>query len=220
MAATIQELAAFPLFAGLCRDVLELIVAHVRRREHASGQTIVLEGEACRDVCFVFQGWVRKRQISLEGREHVLAYVGPGGCFDLVPALDGGASLSSVDALTDTTLYAIPCSDFARLAREHSELSAATMQHLSGEVRRLSDMVRDLALLTVRARLARFLLTHVRNAPSEQRWTQEMIANRIGTVRDVVGRVLRTFVEEGLIRRERGQIVVVGRDALEAEAQA
>jgi DNA-binding GntR family transcriptional regulator len=51
-----------------------------------------------------------------------------------------------------------------------------------------------------------------------RRWTQEEIATHIGTVRDVVGRVLRSFAAEGLIRRERGRLVVMDRAGLERAA--
>jgi CRP/FNR family transcriptional regulator len=72
----------------------------------------------------------------------------------------------------------------------------------------------------VRARLARFLLTSgdERDAPARH-WTQEEIAAHIGTVRDVVGRTLRVFSRSGLIRRERGRLVITDRDGLEEEAQ-
>jgi CRP/FNR family transcriptional regulator len=81
-------------------------------------------------------------------------------------------------------------------------------------------------LHTVRTRLARFLLTHASAEVSEvgegtqppKRWTQEELAAQIGTVRDVVGRALRTFADDGLIRRERGRLVVVDRARLERAA--
>jgi DNA-binding GntR family transcriptional regulator len=51
-----------------------------------------------------------------------------------------------------------------------------------------------------------------------RRWTQEEIASRIGTVRDVVGRMLRVFSHDGLIRRESGRLVVIDQAGLEREA--
>ena len=48
--------------------------------------------------------------------------------------------------------------------------------------------------------------------------TQEQIAVHIGTVREMVGRTLRAFTAEGLIRRQRGQMMVLDREALAREA--
>ena len=226
MAVAVQTLSKLPLFSRLDDDALSEIAPYIQERTFSPGQVIVLEGEPCQAVYFVAQGVVRTGRLSPEGREQVLAYLGPGEPFNLVPALDGGSTLATVDAVTDTTLYTISCERLREIMRDHHGVGLAVMERLGAEVRRLSDMVEDLALHTVRTRLARFLLAHASaelgevaedTQPSE-RWTQEEIAAQIGTVRDVVGRALRTFADDGLIRRERGRLVVVDRARLERAA--
>jgi len=213
-----QTLARLPLFAGLDDDALREIAPHIHARAFSPGQVIVLEGEPCRAVYFVARGVVRICRHSPQGREHVLAYRGPDEPFGLVPVLDGGPSPATVEAVTDTTLYTIPCERFRRIVGEHAEVARAVLERLAAEVRRLSDMVEGLALYTVRTRLARFLLAQAEGPQPSRRWTQEEIAARIGTVREMVGRTLRAFAAEGLIRRERGRVVVVDREGLEREA--
>jgi len=218
MAVAVQMLSKLSFFSGLGNDALLEIAPHIHERTFSPGQVLTLEGEPCQTVYFVAQGVVRTRRLSPEGREHVLAYLGPGESFNLVPALDGGPNLATVDSVTDTTLYTIPCERFRRIMRDHHEVALTVMERLAAEVRRLSDMVEDLALHTVRTRLARFLLTYAEGTQPPKRWTQEEIATHIGTVRDVVGRVLRTFADDGLIRRERGRLIVIDRAGLEREA--
>jgi CRP/FNR family transcriptional regulator len=226
MAIAIQILSKLPLFSRLGNDALLEIAPHIHERTFSPGQVILLEGEPCQAVYFVVQGVVRTRRLSPEGREQVLAYIRPGESFNLVPALDGGPTLASVEAVTETRLYTIPCELFQRIMRDHAEVALAGLEGLAAEVRRLSDMVEDLALHTVRTRLARFLLAQVSAGLGEvadgrqppKRWTQEEIAAHIGTVRDVVGRALRNFADEGLIRRERGRLVVTDQAGLEREA--
>ena len=226
MAVAVQTLSKLPLFSRLGDDALLEIAPYIQERTFSPGQVIVLEGEPCQAVYFVAQGVVRTGRLSPEGREHVLAYLGPGEPFNLVPALDGGPTLATVDAVTDARLYTISCERLREIMRDHHGVALAVMERLGAEVRRLSDMVEDLALHTVRTRLARFLLTYASAELSEvaegtqasKRWTQEEIAARIGTVRDVVGRALRTFADDGLIRRERGRLVVVDRAGLERAA--
>ena len=218
MVAAIQTLSKLPFFSRLGNDVLSEIAPYIQERTFSPGQVVILEGEPCQAVYFVVQGVVRTGRLSPEGREHVLAYLGPGEPFNLVPAFDGGPNLAAVDAVTDTRLYTIPCEYFRRVMRDHPGVALAVMEHLAAEVRRLSDMVEDLALHTVRTRLARFLLAHADGTQPPTRWTQEEIAAQIGTVRDVVGRTLRTFADDGLIRRERGRLVVMNRAGLEREA--
>jgi len=114
--------------------------------------------------------------------------------------------------------FVIRCERFRRIVREHHEVALAVMERLATEVRRLTDMVEDLALHTVRARLARFLLAQAEDPQPSHRWTQEEIAAHIGTVREMVGRTLRAFTAAGLIHRERGRVVVADREGLEREA--
>jgi CRP/FNR family cyclic AMP-dependent transcriptional regulator len=226
MAIAVQTLAQLPPFTGLDDDTLLEIAPYVHDRTFSPGQVIISEGDPCQAVYFVVQGVVRIRRLSLEGREHVLAYLGHGEPFNLVPVLDGGPNPGTVDALTNVTLYTISCERFHQIVGNHHEMALAVLEHLAAQVRRLSDMVEDLALHPVRARLARFLLTYasagpggaVEGTPHPERWTQEEIAAHIGTVREMVGRTLRAFANEGLVSRQRGRIVVVNREGLEREA--
>lgn len=211
----IKSLRELPFLSGLDEDALVRLALYVDQLTFSSGQMIVLEGEQCRRVYFVVRGLVRTRRMSLGGREHVLAYLGPGDVVNLIPPLDRGLALVSVEAATEATLYAIPCERFRELLREHHAVALAVLEHLAADVRRLTDMVEDLALHTVRARLARFLLAEADDPSSSRHWTQQEISSRIGTVREMVGRTLRTLVDEGLVRRERGRLVVTDREGLE-----
>jgi CRP/FNR family cyclic AMP-dependent transcriptional regulator len=130
MTITVQTLSQLPFFARLDDNTPREIVPHIQERTCSPGQVVLLEGDPCRAVYFIVRGLVRTCRTSLEGREHVLAYLGPGESFGLVPALDGGPHLSSVDAVTDTTLYTIPCERFRRIVREHHEVTLAVMEHI------------------------------------------------------------------------------------------
>jgi len=220
MDVTAQKLAQLGLFAGLDKQALAEITPHVRVHTFEPGQDIALAGEPCTELHIVVSGTIRARRLSLEGREYVLEYIRPGQALNLAAALDEGNHLASGEALNRTTTFAIPCDRFRQFVQSYPSVAAAALNHLSSQVRHLSDTVEDLALHTVRARLARFLLNSGdgRNAPSRH-WTQEEIAAHIGTVRDVVGRTLRVFSRSGLIRRERGRLVITDREGLEEEAQ-
>jgi CRP/FNR family cyclic AMP-dependent transcriptional regulator len=220
MDVTVVKLAQLGLLAGLDKQALAEIAPHVRVYTFEPGQDVALAGEPCSELHIVVSGTIRARRLSLEGREYVLDYILPGQALNLASALDDGTNLASGEALTPTTTYAIPCERFRQFVHGHPSVAAAALTQLSSQVRQLSDTVEDLALHTVRARLARFLLTSGdgQDAPSRH-WTQEEIAAHIGTVRDVVGRTLRVFGRSGLIRRERGRLVITDRDGLEEEAQ-
>ncbi len=212
------SLARAPLLAQLSAEALARLEASASLRAYAPEQVIALEGDPCQEAYFVSDGMVRARRISLEGREHVLGYLGAGACLNLTSALDGGPLLASLEAIADTDIIAVPAERLRALLADDPGLAAAAVLQLAAENRRLSRMAGDLALHSVRARLARFLLDHAEYSPPQQRWTQAAIAANIGTVRDVVGRSLRSLADEGLIRRERGRVRVIDRERLERAA--
>jgi CRP/FNR family transcriptional regulator len=216
---TSQILLQLPLFSRLDDKAVRGILPYVHERAFSSGQIIVVEGDACQAVYFVARGLARTQRLSPEGRVQVLAYLGPGSPFGLVPAIDGGAHQATVSAVSDATLYTIACQRFLQIMREHQPVAQAVLERMAADVRRLSDMVEDLALHTVRTRLARFLLNQAESPqPPARHWTQVEIATHIGTAREMVGRTLRDFANDGLIRRERGRIVVIDREGLERQA--
>ena len=218
MAITIQALSQLPFFARLDEQALLQVAPLIHERTFSPGQVIALEGDPCQAVYFVLRGLVRTRRTSLNGREQVLAYLGPGASANLVSALDGRPNLATLDAVSQATVCVVTCQHFREILTTHREVALAVSQYLAGELRRLSDLVESLALHTVRSRLARFLLDYGDSGATPRHWTQEEIAAHIGTVREMVGRTLRAFADEGLIRRQRGSIVVVNRQALEREA--
>ncbi len=218
MSVDIATLSKLPFFSRLGTEALQRILPRVREQTLHPGQVAVWEGEPCAAVYFVVHGLVRTRRMSLNGREHVLAYLGPGEAFNLVPALDGGLNPVTVDAVTTTTLCRVLCADCRQILADHCELAHGVMEHLAHEVRHLSNMVEALALHSVRARLARFLLDYAQGRAPARQWTQEEIAAHIGTVREMVGRTMRDLSQDGLIRRERGRIVVLDPVGLDREA--
>jgi CRP/FNR family transcriptional regulator len=212
-------LAQFAPFAGLDRQVQRTIASHVHERTFGPGQAIMAANEPCRAVYLVVWGEVRTCWLSTKGREYVLEDLGAGQLFNLASVLDGGRTLATVTTVTRTMIYAIPCETFRQIVHEHCEVAMAVLAHMAGRIRRLSGTVEDLAFRPVRARLARCLLSHLNGGPRPVgRLTYGELAAHIGSVRDVVGRTLRAFSEEGLIRRERGRLVVMDPSGLRREA--
>jgi len=209
-------------------QIQQAIAEHAHERSYRAGQMIVLAGEPSQAVYLMAQGRVRSQRSSLHGREYVLHELGPGECFNLASVLDGGHNLATVTAASDAVLYAVPAQEFRRIASEYPALSLALLTHLTRRVRHLYDAVEGLALYDVRIRLARCLLANTHRATGTHSLgssghcplslTQGDLAAQIGTVRDVVGRTLRSFSQEGLIRRERGRVVVTDFAGLRREA--
>ncbi|MGC9399457.1 MAG: Crp/Fnr family transcriptional regulator [Anaerolineae bacterium] len=190
------------------------------RRTYAADETIFLAGEPCRAVYFIAEGQVRVYRLSPEGRKQVLVVLEPGQAFNTVPPfLSEPVTPSSAEAITPVTLYAVTRDDFLQLLRRCPDLTLVVLRDFAHRLAHLTDLVENLALHTVRGRLARFLLDQAAGDAVARRWTQDEIAEQMGTVRDMIGRALRSFADAGLIRVERGRIVLLDRAGLEGEAQ-
>lgn len=215
-----RELSAIPLFATLSERTLLQLGRIALRRTYAPGTLILLEGEPCTAVFFIITGQVRIYRLSPQGRQQVLAILGAGQSFNTVPPfVPEATNPASVEAVGETTVLTLRKEDFLQLVRRCADLSWAILEDFAVRLLHLTDLVEDLALRSVRGRLARFLLEQADGVQTTRPWTQDEIAAHLGTVRDVVGRSLRGLAEAGLVRMERGRIVLLDREGLEAEAE-
>lgn len=206
------------LFRELSPHALDRVAQAAIRRTYAPEEHILCAGDPCEAAYFIASGEVRVYRLSPQGREQVLTQLGPGHAFNLAPLFqDACAASASAVALTEVTLYTLLKNDLLRLIAEYPELAVALLRDFSGRLTHLTALVEDLALRTVRARLARFLLEQGDAQHMARGWTQDEIAAHIGTVRDVVGRTLRAFADAGLVEVGRGRIALLDRSGLESE---
>lgn len=213
-----ERLSRWPFFRELAPDTFRALTPLLRMEGHPAGEILLLDGQHYRSLYLVARGVTSHSQISAEGREHVLSYPGPGRFLNLLQTIDGGPQPGSILSVTDVDLYSLPEAAFCDLLAHRPDLGLAVALVLASENRRLSETARGLALDPVRKRLAAFLLESAESTPPQQRWTQDMIAAHIGTVRDVVGRILRDLIRDGLINKDHGQLVIIDREALMQEA--
>jgi CRP/FNR family transcriptional regulator len=220
MEPTAQALQRVSLFKDLPDTALTRIGDVVRTHAYAPGETIIFEGDPCEAAYFIAEGQVRVYRLSPNGREQDLARLGPGRAFNTVPPFQTQSlNHATVDALTQVSVYVITTDDVRSLVGQCPALALALLQDFADRLDHLTNLVEDLALRTVRQRMARFLLQHVGESGVAPRWTQDEIAAHLGTVRDVVGRTLRAFADAGLVRMDRQRIVLLDREGLETEAQ-
>lgn len=214
-----------PYFAGLPDPVFVALIAAAVERRYGRGQVIFLEGEPGAGLHVIAEGQVKIFKLSPQGREQILHRLGPGDTFNDVAVLDGGPNPASAAALTDVTLCVIARADIQRLAQVYPVLAWALIESIARRARHLVAMVEDLALRSVKARLARLLLAEALGSAAadeidrSQMVTQAELAARLGTVREMIGRVLRELADEGFIALDRHRIVILARERLAAVAE-
>ncbi len=202
-----DELRTIPLFAKLDKQTLTETARRVRRCTFRPGQYIVFEDEQPPGLFFVLRGRVRLSCTAPDGREQVLAMVGPGENFNTVSIFDGQPNLATARAMSPVECLLIVRQDLFALLQAHPDLALAMLSIMASQLRELVGLVEDLSFRSVRARLARQLLIEAAEGMAEL--THQELAERTGTVREIAGRALRRLAQEGLVRLERGRVIVL-----------
>ncbi len=183
-AQTKPLLRAVPYFKQLNDDALDTIVRELIVRRYNSGEIIFLEGEANAGLHLVIKGCCKVYRLSEQGREHILATLGPEDSFNEVPVVDGKPNPANAISCDDTTLWVISTESLSRLRRLYPILNDIIIQNLAMRCRQLVQRVYNLSFLSVTGRLASFLLqqSDKRNKLNRYDWTHEEIAAHLGTV--------------------------------------
>ena len=214
------EVNTFPLFKGLNPDTLQFIAQHAFTRDLDAGKELVIEAKITRHIYFLVSGHVRALRISQEGRLQILGRFGPGSTLNIIPMLnDDSVNQASIETLTRVRIIVLDSISFNKLISNYPDFSIMIMKHLAERMTKMVDLVSDLSFHSVRIRLARFLIDMAENPFIEVGWTQDEIAAQIGTIRDVVGRILRDFESKGLIKRNFQQIILLNREGILREAK-
>jgi CRP/FNR family cyclic AMP-dependent transcriptional regulator len=180
---------------------------------------IFLEGELCAGLFIVQTGHVKIYKASPEGREQILAIIGPRDSFNDVAVFDGGPNPASAQAMDAVELFVVERPAMLNLFDRYPKLAQAVVAVLAGRARMLVSMIEDLSLRSVAGRLAKLLLDQALQGSDAVPLTRQQMAARLGTIREMVSRALRELEDEGLVRREGREIIITDRAALERRFQ-
>lgn len=202
-------------FEALPFDEIE-VLAKRSRFWHGTEEAILFsEGDPAAGLYYVVHGSVSVVRYSPEGRRLIVREFQPGETFNEVGALDGGENVATAMAARDDTLTLLVPGDVVRdLVARYPTLSNEMMQEMARKLRFAMTRVGRLGLMDVRARLSAWLLEHVGEDGTLRGVSQEQLAERLGTVRQVIGRALAELRDEGIIVAGRGFIQVLDKERL------
>lgn len=216
----VKFLKKINFFYGLEQETLLAIAQRAYQRTITSGINIIIEGLEAESCYFILSGQLRVTRMNKEGRIQVLARLGPGAPINIISLLkEERINNASVESLTSVELLVLPANDFDYLMMTYPDFTTALLKVFAERMAKITNLAADLSLYTVRARLAQFLIELADQPQSAGGWTQDEIASQIGTVRDVVGRLLRDFEAQGLISRERQQVILLDEQGLKNEIE-
>jgi CRP/FNR family transcriptional regulator, anaerobic regulatory protein len=214
-AATQRKLfERFPAFAGLAPARLDRLLAEAQLLRVPAGSILFDANQPCRGFPLVLEGAVRVVMNAPSGREIMLYRVDPGqGCI-----MSGGCLLGHSDyaargiAEEDVLLLSIPPAPFNELMLEFEPFRRFVFSMYGERLAEVMQLVEEVAFRRLDERLAQLL---IHRGPVIEA-THQKLADELGSVREIVSRLLRSFESRGWVKLERERITLTDPKALAA----
>ncbi len=226
MDADLRRAISMSHLRGLPPAVLAELLAGVVRAKVPAGSVTHREGEDAPHVELVVSGVVRVFVTAPDGRTMTIRYCRSGALIGVMSLFAAGFTLpATIQALVDVDVLRLSPS-VARMAAERDvRVARAFLAEQSERAMNFMYEIPGGAFATMRQRVARHLLDLASERASERARGQELaapvsqreLADAVGTVREVVVRVLRELRRDGLVRTERDRIIIVDPDHLTQE---
>lgn len=197
---------------------VDQFLSHCHRRRYPAKSTLIYAGDKSDSLYYIIQGSVTVIIEDDEGHEMIVAYLNDGDFFGEMGLFDQHDSRSAwVRAKTECEVAEISYAKFQELTVNHPEFLFALGTQMAKRLRNTTRKVGDLAFLDVTGRVARTLLD-LCNEPDAMthpdgmqiKITRQEIGRIVGCSREMVGRVLKTLEDQGLVSVKGKTMVVYG----------
>jgi len=180
------------------------------------GHQLFREGDACNGYVLVLSGSVRVYKIDEEGREILLYRVGEGqSCMLTTTCLLGLQDYPAEGvAESDVDLVVLSPKLFERLLLGSNSFRRYAMAYISERICDMMMLIEDVAFGRMDQRVARILLKRAESEGDCLTCTHQELASELGTAREVVSRMLKSFERRGWVALARGTIILNERSLL------
>lgn len=197
---------------------LEGFLAHCHRRRYPAKSTLIYAGDNSDSLYYIIKGSVTVLIEDDEGREMIVAYLNDGDFFGEMGLFDEKDPRSAwVRAKTECEIAEISYTKFLELSQQHPEYLFYLSAQMAHRLRATTRKVGDLAFLDVTGRVARTLLDLCKEPDAmthpdgmQIKITRQEIGRIVGCSREMVGRVLKTLEQQGLVSVKGKTMVVFG----------
>lgn len=190
-----------------------------RRVRLGAGEYLYREHDRCPQVALVISGSVRVFKLGQAGREITLYHVHAGEvCLvNLLCAFLGSSTPAGAQVETPVEALVVPAERFRDWIRTNPAVLSYVFATIAKHVVDLMALVEEVAFQKMDRRLGQLLLERLAQpglASGILRTTHEELAAELGSVREVVSRLLKDFERHGAITMARGRITLRDETAL------
>ena len=204
----------YPPLAGLPSEQLSALLLPKAVMQLPAGTQVFTEQQPCRGFPLLLEGSIKVVKQAASGRELLLYRVTPGGsCIISSSCLLGHTDYNAKGiAETPITLLALPVASFSALMLEHAPFRDFVFHLFAERIGELMQLVEEVAFARLDQRLAKLLLARHDNVLNV---THQQLADELGSVREIVSRLLKGFAAQGLVTLGREQLTLVDRPGLQ-----
>jgi CRP-like cAMP-binding protein len=222
----VGTLGSSPLFAALDDEAQSALRQRMDEVRLARGETLFNEGDPGDRLYIVTQGKIKLGRTAVDGRENLLAVLGPGEMFGELSLFDPGPRTATATAITATTLSGLGHDDLEPLLLQRPEVASRLLAALARRLRRTNEAMADLVFSDVPGRVAKALLDLAKRFGVETEdglrvthdLTQEELAQLVGASRETVNKALADFAARGFLRLEGRAVVILDVERLSRRA--
>lgn len=216
-----------PLFAGIEPEAAQELLRTMRTVRLVRGRSLFEEGDPGDRLFVIRTGKVKLGRRSSDGRENLLAVLGPGEMFGELSLFDRGRRTATATAVSDTELYELGHDELIQFLERTPGVAKHLLHALARRLRRTNDALADLVFSDVPGRVAKALLDLAQRfgEPTDDGikvaldLTQEELAQLVGASRETVNKALADFTARRWVRREGRALVLIEVERLERRAR-
>ena len=215
-----RRLQTFEFLRGIEPESLSTLAASAIWKIYPADSVVFWEGDTETHLFYLQYGWLKVIKTGGDGREQTLRFLGPGEIFNEIGVFARRPNPATAMTLEEAGIWLIPRPALEQILFSHPQTAVRILENMADRFINLVDLTADLSLRTVEARLAKLLLEQAEgDIVPRRRWTtQTELAARLGTVPDVLSRVMREMIKEGVIEMEKVQIRILDRPRLAERA--
>ena len=206
-----------PIFSELDDDDLGIIMDLAVRRTFARNAMIVFEEDRGDTLYIIDSGSVKITRLDEEGREVILAMLGPAEFFGEMALLDGQGRSANVLALEDAVVFTLTRGDFLDVLTRFPSISIQLLKEMTQRLRKSDQQIKSLSLSDAEHRIGIALhriaeemgVFKLGRVVIKRIPYQQDIANMAGTSRETVSRMLKSLESKGLVEREGRRMTIL-----------
>lgn len=216
-----------PLFEGLDDDASESLARSMSALRMERGDILFHEGDRGDRLYVIAEGKIKLGRSSADGRENLLAILGPGEMFGELSLFDPGPRTATATAVAETQLLGLGNDELQDYLAQRPRVALTLLAALARRLRRTNENLADLVFTDVPGRVAKALLDLSQRfgRPTEDGimvshdLTQEELAQLVGASRETVNKALADFAHRGWIRLEGKSVLISDSERLARRAR-